>query len=105
MSNVDINQVLAQMRAINAQATQSPQRTPEAGEPSFSTLLEESIEKVADTQQAAKDLSRAFQEGRENVELPEVMIAMQKAKISFEAMSQVRNKLLSAYQEIMNMQV
>ena len=43
--------------------------------------------------------------GDDSVTLPETMVAMQKASISFEAVTQVRNRLLSAYQEIMNMQV
>lgn len=108
MSQVDINQVLAQMRAISASAginAGTAASETEAAGPQFGELLQDSINKVNDTQQHAKELSKAFQAGSDNVELPEVMIALQKASISFEAMTQVRNKLLSAYQEIMNMQV
>ncbi len=107
MSEMDVSAVLAQMKALSAGTkigTEAGQAST-AGSIEFSRLLEESINKVNDTQQYATELSKAFQSGKENVELPEVMIALQKANISFEAMNQVRNKLLSAYQEIMNMQV
>ena len=48
-------------------------------------------------------LRESFETGNPNVELADVMIAAQKARISFEALTQVRNKMLSAYQEIMRM--
>ncbi len=104
MTDMDITQVLAQMRALSVNATALP-KVESGGGVEFGQLLKESIEKVNDTQQQAKELAQAFELGKENVELPEVMIAVQKASISFQAMNQVRNKLLSAYQEIMNMQV
>jgi flagellar hook-basal body complex protein FliE len=50
-------------------------------------------------------MSAAFQRGEPGVELPQVMIEMQKASVSFRALTEVRNRLVSAYQEIMNMQV
>ena len=106
MGNVDINQVLAQMRSISADASAAPKV--QLGENSgveFGALLRESIEKVNETQLNAGELKTAFEMGKDNVDLPEVMIAVQKASISFQAMNQVRNKLLSAYQEIMNMPV
>lgn len=106
MADIDINQVLAQMRAISASASSSPRvETKENSGEEFSALLRQSIDKVNDTQQQAGQLAEAFEAGKDSVDLPEVMIALQKASISFQAMTQVRNKLLSAYQEIMNMQV
>ena len=106
MSNIDINQVLAQMRVLSAKAaSEQPSVGETAGGPSFSSLLSESIDKVNDTQQHANELAKSFDAGDANVDLPEVMIALQKASLSFDAMTQVRNKLLSAYQEIMNMPV
>ena len=68
-------------------------------------MLTESINKANDAQHAAGDLKEAFTRGDEGVELPQVMVALQEASISFQAMTQVRNKLLSAYQDIMNMPV
>ncbi len=105
-TSIDINQVLAQMRAISAGASNQPSTDGnEAGGAGFSTILKESVNQVNEAQQEAGRLKKAFETGVENVELPEVMIAVQKASISFQAMTQVRNKLMSAYQEIMNMQV
>ncbi len=107
MAEVDINQVLAQMRAISARAqTQAqPESVSEVNGVPFSELLSESIEQVNATQAQAKQLKQAFEAGEAGVDLPEVMIALQKASLSFDAMTQVRNKLLNAYQEIMNMPV
>ena len=50
-------------------------------------------------------LATAFESGDPTVNLSEVMVAIQKASISFQAMTQVRNNLVSAYKEVMNMQV
>jgi flagellar hook-basal body complex protein FliE len=106
MSDIDINQVLAQMRVMAAAAERRPVSAPQPAEKAdFGEILKDSINQVNEAQSQAKDLVKAFEAGDKNVELPEVMVALQKASISFEAMTQVRNKLLSAYQEIMNMQV
>jgi flagellar hook-basal body complex protein FliE len=50
-------------------------------------------------------MSDAFVKGEPNVDLTEVMVAVQKASLSFQAMTQVRNKLVQAYQDVMNMPV
>ncbi|MCB1693094.1 MAG: flagellar hook-basal body complex protein FliE [Pseudomonadales bacterium] len=107
MVQMDVSQVLARMRAIDVGQPASKVSEAESGTSgaSFQKLLTESIDMVNDAQTNARDLKTAFQTGDKTVELPEVMIAVQKASISFEAMNQVRNKLLSAYQEIMNMPV
>ncbi len=107
MSDMDINQVLAQMRAISAraQSTARPEQEAETNGVSFGELLNNSIEQVNQTQAQASELAKAFEAGEPGVDLPEVMIALQKASLSFQAMTQVRNKLLTAYQEIMNMPV
>lgn len=111
MSNdIQINQVLQQMRAMAAQAGTQPERAgavPGAGEGQvdFAALLKQSIDSVNQTQQTAGAMTRAFERGDPNVDLAEVMVSMQKASLSFEAMKQVRNQLLKAYQDIMNMPV
>ena len=56
-------------------------------------------------QQQAGQLATALEKGDPTVDVAQVMVAMQKANISFQAMTTVRNKLVSAYQEIMGMQV
>lgn len=98
--------LLAQMRAMAAQAQGATlNNNTESVQSDFSNLLKQSIDKVNETQMESKKLSEAFQLGDPNVQLSEVMVASQKASVSFQAMLQVRNKLVNAYQEIMNMQV
>jgi flagellar hook-basal body complex protein FliE len=54
---------------------------------------------------AARRMSDAFEEGQPGVSLTEVMVNSQKASLEFQALTELRNKLLSAYQEVMNMQL
>ncbi|MDH3588741.1 MAG: flagellar hook-basal body complex protein FliE [Gammaproteobacteria bacterium] len=108
MSDIDISRVLADMRALAAQAKQQPSAanaTNEAGQPDFGELLRQSIDKVNATQSEAGVLAQKFDSGDPNVDLTEVMLALQKADISFKAMTEVRNKLVDAYREIMNMPI
>ncbi len=71
----------------------------------FGELVRQSIDGVNDAQRSAAGLAERFELGDPNVDLVRVMVEMQKARVSFEAVSQVRNKLVEAYREIMNMQV
>jgi len=105
-NTINPDALLAQMRAM-AQAAQSNSPVPQetATQSNFSELLQQSVEKVNSTQQEATRLADAFQKGDANVQMAEVMVAMQKSNVSFQAMLQIRNKLVNAYQEIMNMQV
>jgi len=63
------------------------------------------VGKVNETQQASNKLATAFEMGTSGVDLTDVMIASQKASVSMQAMTQVRNKLVQAYQDIMQMPV
>jgi flagellar hook-basal body complex protein FliE len=72
---------------------------------SFSDALKSSLDQVNQVQKEAEKLGKNFVLGDDSVSLSDVMIAGQKANISFQATIQVRNKLVSAYQDIMNMQV
>jgi flagellar hook-basal body complex protein FliE len=76
-----------------------------ASKVSFSDALKNSLEQVSNSQKAAGDLGKRFAMGDDSVSLSDTMIAMQKSSIAFQATVQVRNKLVSAYHEIMNMQV
>ena len=102
MSTEAINQILSQIRAHSLS-----QEGPTAANSSveFGELLAASIEQVAQAQQEAAEMKAAFEAGMEEMELPEVMIASQKASLAFETTVEVRNRLLEAYQELMNMQV
>ena len=104
MSTPEINQVLAQMRVMSAQASSGPVDV-ETPRSDFSDLLKRSIDAVSDTQQKAGDLRTSFERGDEGLDLAEVMIAVQKSSVSFEAMVAVRNKLVEAYKDVMNMPV
>ena len=109
MSEMGIDQVLAQMRAMSSMAQGGGPAITEpvetAERPDFAELLQESVSKVNETQQASSTLAAAFEAEDPNVDLAEVMVAMQKSSLSFQAMVTARNKLVSAYQEIMSMPV
>ncbi|MCG6939177.1 MAG: flagellar hook-basal body complex protein FliE [Gammaproteobacteria bacterium] len=107
MSGLEINELLQQMRSM---ASMAENKMPaEAGAAAsgtdFAQLLKESVDKVNQTQQTATELATSFELGDPSVNLSEVMVALQKASVSFQAMTQVRNNLVSAYKEVMNMQV
>jgi len=96
------------MRSMQMDAMAQSKSTavaPEVSGSSFSDLLGNAINKVNDVQQASGQLSTAFEIGKSGVDLTDVMIASQKASVSFQALSQVRNKLVQAYQDIMQMPV
>jgi len=71
----------------------------------FADALKNSLTEVSEAQKSAGAMGRAFQMGDDSVSLSDVMVSMQKASIGFQATVQVRNKMVSAYQDIMNMQV
>lgn len=105
-NTINADTLLTQMRAMAAQAQGKSAETSSAtGQADFSDILKQSVDKVNETQKSANSLAEAFQAGDSNVQVSEVMVALQKSNVSFQAMLQVRNKLVSAYQDIMNMQV
>ena len=110
MNPIDQNRLLQMRSAIVAQnqalqraaGLDAPSQT--EGASSFTQTLSDAVRAV-DTQQAkASDLSAAYERG-ETHDIVNVMIERQKASLGFEATLQVRNKLLSAYRDIMNMPV
>jgi flagellar hook-basal body complex protein FliE len=111
MSQFAIDQVLSQIRSLQAAqkaAIQGPAAGPAvAGAPgtSFAETLKRGIDQVNATQQNASKLVTAFERGEPGVELGQVMVETQKASVSFRAVTEVRNRFVSAYQEIMNMPI
>ena len=105
MSQMEIDRVLAQIRALSTQVrpAATPASQPKAGVSEFANILKSGIEQVNQQQQRAGQLADSFERGTPGVELPQVMLEMQKASVSFRALNEVRNRLISAYQEIMNM--
>lgn len=75
------------------------------GKLDFSTALKASLDQVNESQLSSQQLGQKFALGDDKVSLSDVMISMQKANISFQTTVQVRNKLVSAYHDIMNMQI
>lgn len=75
------------------------------GSVSFLDVLKHSLDQVNATQVQAQATAQQFQTGQNNVSLEDAMVSMQKANISFQAAVQVRNKLVAAYTDVMNMQV
>lgn len=118
---VDINQLLTQMRDIRGQMQtpniQGPDLSNAVSESrgvdgaqssdrvGFSDMLRQAVDSVNETQMQSGALQRAFEMGDPEVDITQVMIQMQKASVSFEAMTQVRNRLVTAYQDIMNMPI
>jgi flagellar hook-basal body complex protein FliE len=105
MSQMEIDRVLAQIRSLSAQtrpANEAGATGPAGGVSDFAKILNQGIEQVNSSQQRAGALADAFERGTPGVELPQVMVELQKASVSFRALTEVRNRLISAYQEIMN---
>jgi len=107
MSRIDVDQVLGQMRALAAQSQGRTAKleTDNGDGPGFAQLLKNSVNKVNDLQHTAGALAKSFETGQDGVDLAEVMVALQKSSVSFQAMVQVRNKLVDAYKDVMNMPV
>lgn len=106
METKGIDQMLSLLRTTATQAAGKPVETQAApGGADFAQVLKNSIDQVNQTQQQAETLAAKFAAGDGNTNLHDVMIELQKANVSFQEMVQVRNKLVSAYHDIMNIQV
>lgn len=71
----------------------------------FQEVLKAAVKGVSEAQNTAQTKAQAYQLGDDKVSLEEVMISMQKASLALQGMVQVRNRLVEAYREVMNMQV
>src|SRR5580692_11964113 len=107
MSSMQINQVLAEMRALQARAggiAESPGAA--AAQPAdFAALMKDSVDHIATMQNQATALANSYEAGDKSVDLTKVMLEVQKAGLAFHAMTEVRNKLVDAYTQVMNMSV
>jgi len=95
-----INVISALNKAVGSQAKPATETTTS----DFGDLLGQAINHLAETENKADTLINKLAAG-EDVELHQVMLAMQEADITFQVALQTRNKLIDAYQEIMRMQV
>lgn len=110
METTGLDRMLSQLRTAQALASRKPQgpaAVAESGpkEGDFATVLKSSLGEVARLQNDAATASKNFTVGDPNTNLQDVMISMQKSTIAFQQAVQVRNKLVQAYHDIMNMQV
>jgi len=103
----NVEQMLAELRS-SASVVQGKPAAPAAQAPGgvdFGQALKTAIDQVNSVQEQAQQMAEGFASEKSDVSLHDVMINLQKANLSFQQMVQVRNKLVSAYQDIMNMQV
>lgn len=106
MSSMQISQVLAEMRALQARASGISATPAASAQPSeFANLLKNSVDQVSSMQNQATALADAYESGDKSVDLTKVMLEVQKASLAFRAMTEVRNKLVDAYTQVMNMSV
>ena len=104
MNTQGIDQLLGELRQAASKAAGQEPASVAGGAANFADLLKSSLDQVNAVQQEASGLQQAFDANDPNVNLQDVMVQLQKASLSFQTMVQVRNRLVSAYQEIMSMQ-
>jgi len=106
MSSMQIQEVLSEMRALQARVSGVTSETVSDAQPSdFAALLKNSMDQISTMQNEATAMSTAYEAGDKSVDLTNVMLQVQKAGLAFRAMTEVRNKLLDAYSQVMNMSV
>ncbi|MAM89193.1 flagellar hook-basal body complex protein FliE [Allohahella sp. A8] len=121
-NRIDVSNVLADIRNLRAQMqnpatmqanqireirpdTTTVNPTGKAEAAGFGQMFKQAIDGVNDMQQTSASMQTRWQQGDPNVDLTEVMIASQKASVGFQALTQVRNRVVQAYEDIMNMPV
>lgn len=105
MSEIGAVQLLSQLRSMAAAAGSGEAALPDGVDRvKFAELLMKAVDHVNESQQTVRSMREEFQQGG-RIDLAEVMIASQKSSIEFQLLMQVRNKFISAYQEIMSMQI
>ncbi len=98
-----IEGVLQQMQTTALQAGGS--RIDNDMQSDFASELKAALNKISDNQLSARAQAQAFEMGKSDVSLNDVMVDLQKSSVSMQMGIQVRNKLVSAYTDIMNMQI
>jgi flagellar hook-basal body complex protein FliE len=111
MAAIDTTRLLLELRSLAAEAQRIPSvgagpgAAAGAAPADFGSVLKASIGEVNNLQQSASTLAAAFEQGQPGIDITRVMVEAQKASLAFRAMSEVRNRLVSAYQEVMNMPI
>lgn len=114
---VDINNLLSTMRAMKSQTQafghvdrlegmgQKPQQVSAANGANFGDLFSKAINNVNEVQKESGAMASAYIRGEGDVDITDVMIASQKSSVAFQALTQVRNKVVEAYKDVMNMPI
>lgn len=103
---MDLSSINAQIATAVAGTTGTAPAAPSSGGAlDFASSLDAALKTVSRSQTQAEELQRQFALQNPNVGLEDAVVAMSKANISFAAAVQVRNRLVQAYDQIMNMQV
>ncbi len=101
--NPGITAASPQPKVVGTQGMQVPQL--DKTQPSFSTAFKDALTSVSAAQNHSSALQNKVQMGTPDASLEETMVAMQKAQIGFQTALNVRNRMVAAYSDIMNMQV
>jgi flagellar hook-basal body complex protein FliE len=102
---MDLGSINAQIASAVASSQSATSAAKPAGGVDFASSLDAALKAVSRGQAQADEMQRQFQLENPNVGLEDAVVAMSKANISFSAAVQVRNRLVQAYDQIMNMQV
>ncbi|SEL05626.1 flagellar hook-basal body complex protein FliE [Variovorax sp. YR750] len=104
MSISAIESVLQQMRTTAVQTGIAPSTAAPAEAGGFAAELKRSLANISSAQQQAYAQAESFELGKPGVALNDVMVDLQKANVAFQTGLQVRSRLVTAYQEVMNLQ-
>ena len=102
---MDIKPINSQIAQAVAALKAPASATAPAGKVDFVASLDSALKSVSQAQHQSTELQRQFQLENPAVSLEETMIAMNKSQLGFQAAVQVRNRLVQAYEQIMNMPV
>jgi flagellar hook-basal body complex protein FliE len=117
MSSLQIQQVLAEMRALQSRVSGVADmrgvmpgtglQSTGAAAPGvdFASLMKGELDNVAGMQNRADAMANAYEAGDKSMDITKVMLEVQKAGLAFRAVTEVRNKLVDAYTQVMNMSV
>ncbi|MEO8400371.1 MAG: flagellar hook-basal body complex protein FliE [Gammaproteobacteria bacterium] len=104
----DITEILSKMREMSNKTnvfSESRAVTPSKSFDDVLSIAKNSLSNVSHVQQESEQLKNAYIAGDSNVSMSQVIVASQKSKLAFEGLIAVRNKILEAYKEIMNMPI
>ena len=104
----DINEIMSKIREVSNKSKIFSENNIEKEPGGFESMLsvaKDAVSQVNQMQIGSDALKTAYISGDGNVTMSQVIVASQKSKLAFEGLLAVRNKILEAYKEIMNMQV